>query len=58
MARREIIIKETHRGLYYEDGVVTQVLVRDDTPCLVTSTSASIARLASRSFSSMSASAS
>lgn len=26
MARREIIIKETHRGLYYEDGVLTQVL--------------------------------
>ena len=26
MARREIIIKDTHRGLYYEDGVLTQVL--------------------------------
>src|SRR3954465_5443116 len=26
MARREIIIKETHRGLYYEDGVLIQVL--------------------------------
>ena len=26
MARRETIIKDTHRGLYYEDGVLTQVL--------------------------------
>lgn len=26
MNRREIIIKDTHRGLYYEDGVLTQVL--------------------------------
>jgi regulator of protease activity HflC (stomatin/prohibitin superfamily) len=26
MARREIIIKDTHRGLYYEDGVLTQTL--------------------------------
>jgi regulator of protease activity HflC (stomatin/prohibitin superfamily) len=26
MARREIIIKDTHRGLYYEDGILTQVL--------------------------------
>jgi regulator of protease activity HflC (stomatin/prohibitin superfamily) len=26
MARHEIIIKDTHRGLYYEDGVLTQVL--------------------------------
>jgi regulator of protease activity HflC (stomatin/prohibitin superfamily) len=26
MARREIIIKDTHRGLYYEDGVLTQIL--------------------------------
>ena len=26
MALREIIIKDTHRGLYYEDGVLTQVL--------------------------------
>jgi regulator of protease activity HflC (stomatin/prohibitin superfamily) len=26
MARREIIIKDTHRGLYYEDGVLTRVL--------------------------------
>ena len=26
MGRREIIIKDTHRGLYYQDGVLTQVL--------------------------------
>jgi regulator of protease activity HflC (stomatin/prohibitin superfamily) len=26
MALREIIIKDTHRGLYYEDGVLTRVL--------------------------------
>lgn len=26
MARRELIIKDTHRGLYYEDGVLTRVL--------------------------------
>lgn len=26
MARREIIIKDTHRGLYYEDGVLVEVL--------------------------------
>jgi regulator of protease activity HflC (stomatin/prohibitin superfamily) len=26
MARREIIIKDTHRGLWYEDGVLKQVL--------------------------------
>ena len=26
MPSREIIIKDTHRGLYYEDGVLTQVL--------------------------------
>src|SRR5437763_1304421 len=26
MARREIIIKDTHRGLYYEDGVLTKTL--------------------------------
>ena len=26
MTRHEIIIKDTHRGLYYEDGVLTQVL--------------------------------
>ncbi len=26
MARQEIIIKDTHRGLYYEDGVLVQVL--------------------------------
>jgi regulator of protease activity HflC (stomatin/prohibitin superfamily) len=26
MARREIIIKDTHRGLWYEDGVLTKVL--------------------------------
>jgi regulator of protease activity HflC (stomatin/prohibitin superfamily) len=26
MSRHEIIIKDTHRGLYYEDGVLTQVL--------------------------------
>ena len=26
MARRETIIKDTHRGLYYQDGVLTQVL--------------------------------
>jgi regulator of protease activity HflC (stomatin/prohibitin superfamily) len=26
MARQEVIIKDTHRGLYYEDGVLTQVL--------------------------------
>ena len=26
MSVREIIIKDTHRGLYYEDGVLTQVL--------------------------------
>jgi regulator of protease activity HflC (stomatin/prohibitin superfamily) len=26
MARREIIIKDTHRGLFYEDGVLTQTL--------------------------------
>ena len=25
-ATREIIIKDTHRGLYYEDGVLTQIL--------------------------------
>jgi regulator of protease activity HflC (stomatin/prohibitin superfamily) len=26
MARREVIIKDTHRGLWYEDGVLKQVL--------------------------------
>jgi regulator of protease activity HflC (stomatin/prohibitin superfamily) len=26
MARREIIIRDTHRGLYYEDGILTQIL--------------------------------
>ena len=26
MARRELIIKDTHRGLYYEDGVLARVL--------------------------------
>jgi hypothetical protein len=26
MARQEVIIKDTHRGLYYEDGVLTQVI--------------------------------
>jgi regulator of protease activity HflC (stomatin/prohibitin superfamily) len=26
MPRREVIIKDTHRGLYYEDGVLVQVL--------------------------------
>jgi len=26
MAEREILIKDTHRGLYYEDGVLTKVL--------------------------------
>ncbi len=26
MVRQELIIKETHRGLWYEDGVLTQVL--------------------------------
>jgi hypothetical protein len=26
MSRHEVIIKDTHRGLYYEDGVLTQVL--------------------------------
>ena len=26
MSRHEILIKDTHRGLYYEDGVLTQVL--------------------------------
>ncbi|HEX5218285.1 MAG TPA: slipin family protein [Verrucomicrobiae bacterium] len=26
MAKREIIIKDTHRGLWYEDGVLTKVL--------------------------------
>ncbi len=26
MARREIIIKDTHRGLWYEDGVLKQIL--------------------------------
>lgn len=26
MSRNEVIIKDTHRGLYYEDGVLTQVL--------------------------------
>ena len=26
MANREIIIKDTHRGLWYEDGVLTRVL--------------------------------
>lgn len=26
MAKREIIIKDTHRGLWYEDGVLTRVL--------------------------------
>src|SRR5258708_1007456 len=26
MIKREIIIKDTHRGLYYEDGVMVQVL--------------------------------
>src|SRR5688572_24280774 len=26
MNRHEIIIKDTHRGLYYEDGVLVQVL--------------------------------
>ena len=26
MVRHEVIIKDTHRGLYYEDGVLTQVL--------------------------------
>src|SRR5258708_5392533 len=26
MARREIIIKDTHRGLWYEDGVLKQLL--------------------------------
>jgi regulator of protease activity HflC (stomatin/prohibitin superfamily) len=26
MARRELIIKDTHRGLWYEDGVLTKVL--------------------------------
>lgn len=26
MARREILIKDTHRGLYYEDGVLVKIL--------------------------------
>src|SRR5437660_1117334 len=26
MALREIIIKDTHRGLYYEDGVLNEIL--------------------------------
>ena len=26
MAKREIIIKDTHRGLWYEDGVLTKTL--------------------------------
>src|SRR5690349_6355044 len=26
MSAREIIIKDTHRGLYYEDGVLTDIL--------------------------------
>jgi regulator of protease activity HflC (stomatin/prohibitin superfamily) len=26
MSRHEVIIKDTHRGLYYEDGVLTQLL--------------------------------
>src|SRR6476646_5215610 len=26
MAKREIIIKDTHRGLWYEDGVLSKVL--------------------------------
>lgn len=26
MSKREVIIKDTHRGLWYEDGVLTQVL--------------------------------
>jgi regulator of protease activity HflC (stomatin/prohibitin superfamily) len=26
MFRQEVIIKDTHRGLYYEDGVLTQIL--------------------------------
>jgi regulator of protease activity HflC (stomatin/prohibitin superfamily) len=35
VAQREIIIKETHRGLWYEDGVVTRVLSagRYSLPC-------------------------
>ena len=26
MTQRELIIKDTHRGLWYEDGVLTRVL--------------------------------
>lgn len=26
MTQRELIIKDTHRGLWYEDGVLTKVL--------------------------------
>ncbi|HWM88840.1 MAG TPA: SPFH domain-containing protein, partial [Kofleriaceae bacterium] len=27
MAKKEVIIKDTHRGLWYEDGVLTRTLV-------------------------------
>ena len=26
MVRQEVIIKDTHRGLYYEDGILAQVI--------------------------------
>ncbi|MCL2725916.1 MAG: SPFH domain-containing protein [Polyangiaceae bacterium] len=29
MARKEIIIKDTHRGLWYEDGVLSEDILRD-----------------------------
>jgi len=37
MARRELIIKDTHRGLYYEDGILEKVLARAGTCSLATS---------------------
>ena len=33
MAGREIIIKDTHRGLWYEDGVLLKVLAPAGTSC-------------------------
>jgi hypothetical protein len=30
---RELIIKDTHRGLYYEDGVLVRVLGEGGTSC-------------------------
>jgi len=44
MARRELIIKDTHRGLHYEDGVLTRFWARADISSLATSISASIGR--------------